>query len=207
MKIYDISRTISPEIAVWPGDQVFEVNRNLKITDGSSVNLSSVLMSLHTGTHADAHYHYEEEGKFIDEMPLEHYIGPATVIEVLNSERIELDHVESLEYPKTERLLFKTKSSDLEDSVWIDDIVPISAEAVEFLGTQGVKLIGMDGPSVDPVVDPELRAHHALAKHGMANLESCNLKEVPPGDYELVALPLKFSNLDASPVRAILIKR
>ena len=207
MKIHDISREISPEIAVWPGDQKFESTLNAKISDGSSVNLSSILMSTHTGTHADAPYHYEDDGKFITEMALEKYMGLALVLEIVDADLIEVKHLDHIDFSRIKRLLFKTKSSQLDNSVWIDDIVPIAPEAVEFLGSQGVQLIGMDAPSVDPVDDPTLKAHHALAKHGIANLENLYLKDVAPGEYELVALPLKLASLDASPVRAILIQQ
>lgn len=207
MKIYDITRTISPQIAVWPGDQEFTPNWTMQIEDGSSVNLSSINMSAHTGTHADAPYHYLKDGFTIDELLLEKFMGPAVVIEVHDVETIEIDHVEHVDFSRIQRLLFKTKSSALDDSTWIDDIVVLGTDVAEFLGEQGVKLIGVDAPSVDRIHDSTLGTHKVLGKYGIVNLESLFLRDVPPGEYELIALPLKLKGLDGSPVRAVLIER
>ncbi|MBI1729258.1 arylformamidase [Candidatus Acetothermia bacterium] len=208
MKIYDISRTISPEIAVWPGDQKFESRLMLKIADGSSVNLSSILLSTHTGTHADAPYHYLADGADITELPLEKYIGPALVVELpASADHIKIEHVKDLNLSKIKRILFKTKSSQLADSVWTDDIVYLGAETTEFLGKKGIQLVGMDGPSMDPVKSKTMDTHKMLARYGIVNLENLLLKDVPAGEYELIALPLKLKGLDASPVRAVLLEK
>jgi arylformamidase len=208
MKIYDISRTISPEIAVWPGDQKFESRLMLKIAEDSSVNLSSILLSTHTGTHADAPYHYLSDGADIAALPLEKYLGPAVVVEIPHAaDYITIEHVKALDFSRIKRILFKTKSSQIADSVWIDDIVYLGADTTEFLGKKGIQLIGLDGPSMDPVKSKTLDTHKMLARYGIVNLENLMLKDVPPGEYELIALPLKLKGLDASPVRAILIER
>jgi arylformamidase len=206
MKIYDITRTISPEIAVWPGDQKFESKWTMEISKGSSVNLSSITMSAHTGTHADAPYHYLDDGKFIADLPLEKFVGPAIVIEIPDVERVEMDHVAHVDFSRIQRLLFKTKSSALDDSTWIEDIVVLGTDTAEYLGKMGVQLVGMDAPSVDGINDSSLSTHKMLGKHEIVNLENLLLKEVPPGEYQLIALPLKFKGLDASPIRAILIE-
>jgi len=207
VKIYDISRTISPEIAVWPGDQKFEPSWSAKMAGGASVNLGAIRLSTHTGTHADAPYHFLEDGADVTALPLEKYIGPAVVVTVLNANCIEIGHLKDLDFTRIKRILFQTKSSKLADSVWIDDIVYLSTDAAEYLGKKGVLLVGVDGPSMDPVNSKTLEAHKILASYGIVNLENLNLNEISPGEYELIALPLKLKGLDASPVRAVLIEK
>jgi arylformamidase len=207
MRIFDISRALSPEIAVWPGDQRFEPSWSARIAEGAAVNVGAVRLSTHTGTHADAPYHYLDDGADITALPLEKYIGPALVVEVPVTDAIRPEHLENLDFSRVRRILFKTKSSALDDSVWIDDIVYLSEEAAAMVGRRGVLLVGMDGPSVDPVDSKTLAAHKVLAQYGVVNLENLKLAGVPPGEYELIALPLKLQGLDASPVRAVLVQR
>jgi arylformamidase len=206
MKIYDISRTLSSSIAVWPGDQVFEQSWTMQIARGAAVNLSAIKMSVHAGTHADAPLHFLKDGPTIGELSLEKFVGPVTVIEIENSAKsIKLADVQALDFSKTQRLLFKTRASLLDDSIWVDDFIFLATETAEFLGKNSVQLIGMDTPSVDPMTSKTLDTHKMLACHGIVNLENLKLAGVPPGDYQLIALPLKLAGLDASPVRAILI--
>jgi len=205
MKIYDISRTISPVIAVWPGDQRFELRWTMQIQKGASVNVGAITLSVHTGTHADAPYHFDEQGVDISRLPLEKFIGPAMVVEVPDAQRVEIEHVRPLDFSRIKRVLFKTKAGDLDDSRWEDDFVYLATETAEFLGTQGVQLVGLDTPSIDPMKSKTLDAHKILARYGIVNLENLNLSSVPPGEYQLIALPLKLKGLDASPVRAVLI--
>ncbi len=205
MKIYDISRTVSPAIAVWPGDQRFERRWTMQIQRGASVNVGAITLSVHTGTHADAPYHFDEAGRDVSELPLEKFIGPALVVEVRDAERIEIDHVRPVDFSRFQRILFKTVASSLEDSRWEDDFVYLAGETAKFLGEQGVQLVGVDSPSVDPMKSKTLDAHKMLARYGIVNLENLNLSQIQPGEYQLIALPLKLKGLDASPVRAVLI--
>lgn len=207
MKIHDITRTVSPQIVIWPGDQQYQPIWTTTISENGVVNVGAITMSTHTGTHADAPHHYAEHGIDVSEQPLENYIGPALVMEIENSEIIEIAHVEHLDFNNVKRILFKTKSSRLSDSEWIDDIVWLGTETAEYLGKHGVRLVGMDGPSVDRVDSKELPTHQMLMKYNISNLENLALRNIAPGMYELVALPLKLEGLDASPVRAILIER
>lgn len=205
MKIYDISRTISPAIAVWPGDQRFEHRWTMQIQNGASVNLGAITLSVHTGTHADAPYHFMEDGVQISQLALEKFIGPAFVVEVRDAPQIKPEHVRSLDFSHVKRALFKTKASYLEDPLWDNDFISLATETAEFLGKQGVQLVGMDSPSVDPMTSKTLDTHKMLARYGIVNLENLNLAQVSTGEYQLIALPLKLKGLDASPVRAVLI--
>ena len=205
MKVIDISRTLTPEVAVWPGDQPFVPTWTMQIREGSTVNLSAVQLSTHTGTHADAPLHYLAEGAAIDEIPLLQFIGPCLVIPIENTDAIGPEHVAENDHRRIPRLLFKTRHSTVADDQWDPDLVPILPAAIDRMGAQGVVLIGTDAPSVDPADSKTLDAHKALARNGIVNLENLSLDGVEPGQYELVALPLKVAGLDGAPVRAVLI--
>ena len=177
----------------------------MQIQNGASVNLGAITMSLHTGTHADAPYHFKEDGADINQLSLEKFIGPAFVVEVFDSPQIQIEHVRSLDFSRVKRVLFKTKASHLEDSDWDNDFLSLATETAEILGKRGIQLVGMDSPSVDPMKSKTLDTHKMLARYGIVNLENVNLAQVPAGEYQLIALPLKLKGLDASPVRAVLI--
>lgn len=203
MKIIDITYSLDEEIAVWPGDQKFEISESMTMKDGYSCNVSAVKMSLHTGTHTDAHYHYNSMGQAINNHNLDPYIGQCQVIDVshANGERIKINDILC---PITERrVLLKTECS-FSRTQWIRDFKGLEPSLVEYLHNQGVILIGTDAPSVDCYSDKDLIAHQMFLKYDIYNLEGLKLEGVTEGVYELLALPLKFINGDASPIRAIL---
>ena len=205
MKVIDISRTLTPEVAVWPGDQPFVPTWTLQISGGSTVNLSALQLSTHTGTHADAPLHYLADGAAIDEIPLLQFVGPCLVISIENTNIIGPEHVAENDHLRVPRLLFKTRHSAVADDQWDPDLVPILPAAIDRMAEQGVVLVGTDAPSVDPADSKTLDAHKALARNGIVNLENLSLGGVEPGRYELVALPLKVAGLDGAPVRAVLL--
>lgn len=205
MRTYDITRTLSSRIAVWPGDQPFEARWSARIEEGSSVNVGALTLSTHTGTHVDAPLHYAAAGAPVDGYPLLQFIGPAIVVHIRETDVILPAHVQGLDLRSTPRVLFRTRSSLVADDRWEPDFVSIHPDTITFLAERQVVLIGTDAPSVDPAESKTLPAHHALARHGIANLENLMLAEVPEGRYELVALPLKLEGLDAAPVRAVLL--
>lgn len=203
--IYDITRTITPETKVWPGDTPYSIKPVLRLEDGNSVNLTTITFSAHTGTHADAYYHYAADGEHPAQMPLAAYIGPARVVSVSREEgplTIEDFQPDTLE--NAQRLLIKSVVSNLDDDEWPEQIPYLSVALIDTLAARGVVLIGLDSPSVDAFDSTDLPCHHALRRNNMANLESLMLRDVPDGDYELIALPLKLNKACGSPVRAIL---
>lgn len=205
MPLYDISRTLSPVTAAWPGDRPFSYEPVLKKTDGHAINLTQFTMSPHIGTHADAGFHFDDQGTQPYELPLAHYIGRAQVVTIEREEGAILpdDVADFIEAP-LERLLIHTWVSDVPDSVFPEDFPYPSVALIDWLAEQGAVLLGMDSPSVDDFNSKTLDGHHRLASHGMVHLENLMLAGVPDGLYELVALPLKFKGLCASPVRAVL---
>ena len=204
MQIYDITRPITPELAVWPGDTPYSHVWVMRLDQGDSVNVSTLTLSAHTGTHADAPYHYAEGGAKVGELPLDAYIGPATVIHLEHTGPILPEHLAGVELARVQRLLVRTVASTRGDADWSEDIAYPTPATIDLLARHGVRLFGTDAPSVDPIDSKTLDAHHALHRHGMVNLENLLLRDVPPGEYELIALPLKLPLVDGSPVRAIL---
>ncbi len=203
--LYDISRTVSPQIAVWPGDTPFSYDVVMSKDSGASVNLTTLHLSAHTGTHADAYWHYDSNGLHPAEMPLKKYMGTAQVISLLRAEGgITPAELAGIDLDGAERVLFHTPASDLADHEWSNTFAYLTVELIDYLADRGVVLIGLDSPSVDHVDSKALPCHHQLLTRGMVNLESLQLTGVPDGRYELVALPLRLSAVCGSPVRAVL---
>ena len=212
MKIWDISRTLSNDFAEWPGDEPCRFQLTREKTKGESVNLGAISMSVHNGTHGDAQFHFEADGGSIEKAPLETYLGRATVIDLgqafLDSKEKHLITIEDLRpsaeaIAATSRLLVKTgRWSD--STVFPNQIPVIAADVPAWLQKNGVKLLGVDLPSVDEIDSKSLQNHHALARAGVAIVESLDLSDVASGIYQLAALPLKIAGGDGAPMRAIL---
>jgi arylformamidase len=205
MRIYDISRKLENGMPVWPGDTPFQYEVSWPMEESGSVNVGRLELSTHTGTHVDAPFHFDNNGKRIIELDLNLYIGPARVVDMEGKDSIGAADVKGINLDGVTRIIFKTlawKNSNL----FPEKIPHIEPDLAAFLAGKGIRLIGLDVPSVDPIDSKELLAHHSLNKHGIHILESLLLDEIEPGDYELIALPLPLVEGDGSPVRAILRK-
>jgi arylformamidase len=205
MKIYDVTRTVNPDLAVWPGDTPFSAEVIMDMSEGASVNLTTLTLSSHTGTHADAPYHFSDDDLTIEKVPLAAYIGPATIATV-QREAGPLTPADflDLDWSSIERLLIHSIASTTPAAEFPTRFVYPSAELADFMVEHGVVLFGSDAPSMDDMNSKSLPGHNALRRHGIAILEGLLLTDVPDGDYELIALPLKIEGVDGSPVRAIL---
>ncbi len=204
-RIYDISRTIAPTLSVWPGDSPFSFQTMLSKESGASVNLTTLTLSAHTGSHADAPFHYVNSGEHPADLPLERYMGPAHVVTISREFGGIIPEDFSDRYlAGMQRLLIHTWVSDLPDDEWPQDFPYPTVELVDWLAERGVVLLGVDMPSVDRFDSDQLPCHHRLYERGISNLETLMLKDVPDGVYELIALPLKIGGVCGSPVRAIL---
>ncbi|MGF3104256.1 arylformamidase [Rossellomorea sp. DUT-2] len=203
MKIIDISRPLHNDTPVWPGDTPFSFSLNWTKEETESVNVGQLTMSSHTGTHVDAPFHFDNEGKRILDLPLERFVGPAIVVSVENAAEISSERLEEVDLSGVKKVLFKTNAWKNPEE-FPERIPPIAKDLAPFLKEKGVDLIGVDLPSVDPLDSKELYAHHSLREHDIGILEGIFLDHVEPGRYELVALPLPLKEGDGSPVRAIL---
>ena len=203
--IYDITRPVNAQTAVWPGDQPYRLRHSLRRSEGASVNLTALEATLHLGTHMDAWYHSDDDGATAAQMPLAACIGPARLVTVAcNDGPLEPADLAHVSLAGVQRLLLRSAVSELAADVWPLAWPWPGAALIEELAAGGLRLLGLDSPSVDHGDSKDLPGHHALRRHGIVTLESLWLSDVPDGDYELVALPLRLENACASPVRAIL---
>lgn len=204
LRVYDITRPITVDTPLWPGDPPLRVEWPELIGDGAVANVSRVSLGMHTGTHADAPYHVRSSGARMGEVPLGPFIGPAVLVELESGAPIDRAFAADLlrEHPDPQRVLIRTGAWVKED--FPDRFPAVEPEAVRLLAEAGVVLIGTDAPSVDAFDAGVLHGHEALVDWGIAILENLMLDGVPAGVYELIALPLKLMELDGSPVRAVL---
>jgi len=207
MKIFDISRPLSNDLAPWPGDTAFHFELKWKMAEGATVNVGAVEMGVHNGSHADAPFHFQKGAKTIEQMSLEIYLGDAVVVDLtkeFETDRMRQITIADLESSaKAPRLLLKT--GVWRDSKIFPEWIPVIApDVAEWLGKRKVKLLGLDLPSVDSIEAKILVNHHALAAAGVAIVESLDLSEIEAGIYNFSALPLRITGGDAAPVRAIL---
>ncbi len=202
--IIDISQALSPGMAGFPGDTLYVEGRTFEIGPSCPVNVARFTMSTHCGTHADAPLHYVADGETIGALGLEPFIGPCRVIDgrgmgPLCEPELIAGHLKDA----PARILIRLADGS-DPHVWPGGFRALAPETVKLLASRGVVLVGIDTPSVDPETSKELPSHMAAKRGDMRILENLVLAHVEPGDYELIALPLRFSNLDASPVRAVL---
>jgi arylformamidase len=203
-RLFDISQTLRPALPVWPGDTEFSLRPTWTIEPDCPVNVSKLSLSTHSGTHADAPLHYDDAGKPIADIDPEIYLGKCHVFDVRHAKSlVQPEHFDIGRAHGCERVLFRTFDTFPHDK-WVSEYTAISPETIRLLSKHNIRLIGMDGPSLDPETSKTLDAHHAVRQAGMAILEGLVLDEIAAGDYELIALPLKIAGADASPVRALL---
>jgi arylformamidase len=206
--IWDISPPVRAASPVFPGDTPYEQRWAATIGPGCPVNVSSITLSPHTGAHADAPLHYEEGAATIGTVALEAYLGPCRVIHAIGAKPlVTLQHLAHALPPRRgalpPRILVRTYGRAPLDA-FDPACAAFAPSTIEALADLGVKLVGIDTASVDPADSKTLDSHQVLRRRDLRVLENLVLDEVPEGDYELIALPLKLTTADASPVRAVL---
>lgn len=199
--IYDISPPITSPLAVWPGDSPPTREVLCDMARGDNITLSTLRATVHLGAHADAPSHYGKDAPTIETRGLDYYLGPCQVVRV-NANRKQRVMLSGMEI-QAERVLLATETFPDPEN-FNDDFAAYDPALIDRLHDQGVKLIGIDTPSIDLFDSKDLPSHHAVLRHDMAILEGLVLRDVPEGLYELIALPLKLVGFDASPVRAVL---
>ena len=202
-RIIDITCPLDANLAGWPGDTPFRFTPAWSRANGAGVNVGRIETSLHTGTHVDAPFHFDDSGATVDQLDLHPFLGPSRVVDVRGIPLIRVVDLARFDFSSTPRVLFRTDA-------WTDrtkfptSIPVLDLDVPTFLGEQGVVLAGFDLPSVDAIDSKTLPVHHVLASHQIAILEGLDLTEVEAGIYELIALPIKLVGADGAPVRAIL---
>jgi len=205
MKLFDITRPIYDGMVVYEGDPRVVVRRVASVTAGACANVSEVHLGTHTGTHVDPPLHFLVGAPGVDELPLDILIGPARVHELAVRGYIDAVGLRGVDLSACPRLLFKTRTADGRDAhASPATSAGLSAEAARALVGAGVRLVGLDGASIDPPGAVGFPAHRTLLDAGIIILEGLDLSAVPPGDYELLCLPLKILGGDGAPARVVL---
>ena len=204
MSFHDISLKLSGETVRWVTAAPFELEERRRMSKGDPNNSSALNMSVHSGTHIDAPFHFVADGNTIDQLPVERFIGPALVYAVEAERYITKEHVAGIRLDGATRVLFKTRNSALLHKQEYDpDFVAFSVEAAQSLVELGVELVGLDYLSVAHA-DEQVPVHRAFLDHGVVLLEGIDLSEGAPGRYELMCLPIPLGDSDGAPCRAVL---
>jgi arylformamidase len=205
-KFLDITLELGPSTVTFPGDPPVQIFHPCQLSKGDPCNLSVLTLSSHAGTHVDPPRHFYEHGLGVDQLPLEHFIGPARVLEIPDKQVITPEELLPFDIKKNEIILLKTRNSLLiKQPVFSRDFAYLSPEAGQYLAEIGILTLGFDYFSCEAYSSQEYEVHHALLGEGIVIIEGLVLTDVPPGSYTLVALPLKIKEGNGSPVRAILI--
>ncbi|HBN84062.1 MAG TPA: polyketide cyclase [Clostridiales bacterium] len=205
MKIIDISRNISKDMPVWPGDPNVSVRLISQISE-QGCNVSELCAGLHTGTHIDAPWHYVTEGKKVHELDLSRFYGSCKVFEIHTYDHVKQSDIDMLDVNENDIVLFKTRNSLEEQSCEFDrNYCALSLSASEWLVNKKIKTVGVDYLSVEPY-GGNGDVHRTLLENNIGVIEGLDLTGVKPGNYMLSALPLKLISAEGSPVRAVLIE-
>ncbi len=202
--LWDISPPVHAGAPVFPGDTAYAQQWVANIGPGCPVNVSAITLSPHVGAHADAPLHYDPHGLPIGAVPLDTFIGPCRVIHAIGlGALVQPDHIAHAMADLPPRVLVRTYAR-MPQTAFDNHLPAFAPETVEMLADRGVVLIGIDSASIDPASSKTLDSHQVIRRRGLRVLENLLLDDVPEGDYELIALPLKLTTADASPVRAVL---
>lgn len=203
-RLWDISPPVQQGAPVFPGDTPYQQQWAATIAPGCPVNVSTLTLSPHVGAHADAPLHYDPQGAAIGTLDLEAYLGPCRVIHAIaRGPLVRWEHIAHATRDLPARVLVRTYARAPVDR-WDPQLAAFAPATIERLADAGVQLVGIDTASIDPAESKTLDSHQVIRRRGLRVLENLVLDDVPEGDYELIALPLKLVTADASPVRAVL---
>ena len=203
-KLWDISPSVDAGSPVFPGDTPYQQQWAAQIAPGCPVNVSAITLSPHVGAHADAPLHYDPQGAAVGALDLNPFLGRCRVIHALHAGPfVKLAHLQHALQDLPPRVLVRTcKRFPLTD--FDPALTAFDPQTIDALADLGVQLVGIDSASIDPADSKALPSHQRIRARGLRVLENLWLDDVPEGDYELIALPLKLMSADASPVRAVL---
>lgn len=208
MKYFDITIPVSNDVPIYEGDPKARVESFMRLADGAAANVSQLCCGVHTGTHVDAPNHFIEGTRRVEDLEFDKLVGPCRVVEIDHKiDGIALEHLRGI--AGAERVLFKTRNSEFwnePEKGFRTDFTYITPEAAKVLAISGVKLVGIDYLSVEQFGSKDFATHIALLEKEVVILEGVDLRNVPPGDYDLICLPLKYlgGEGDGAPARTIL---
>ncbi len=205
--VYDISTPVRSGGVVYPGNPEIRIGALQAISRGAGANVSAVAFGSHTGTHVDAAKHFFDDGETVDQIPLERLIGPSIVIAFDDGlMSIGADDLSQHDLGAHTRVVLKTRNSALlRRSDFVNDYTYLAPDGAEYLVQRGVELVGIDYLSIEQFHSGHHRTHLTLLKNRTVIVEGLDLSEVPPGEYQLICLPLRLAGLDGAPARAVLL--
>jgi arylformamidase len=207
MKLIDVTVPLDQNLPVYPGNAPFVLEAVKRVARGDSSNVSTLHMSAHAGTHVDAPRHFFDEGPGVEALPLEMLLGRTRVVEITSRAGIGADELADLDLSEDVRVLFKTANSRLWGSPeFHKDYVGVTASGAEHLIAHGIKVVGVDYLTVEEFKKPGAPAHHTLLGGGAIIIEGLNLRDVEPGIYDMICLPLRVVGADGAPARVLLRK-
>ena len=205
LPIYDISVPIHPRMPLYPGSPPVSYKQVESIQAGAHANVFQICMGTHTGTHIDAPFHVNSAGRKLGDADLQTLVGPCQVVELDVGKAITAEDLRVVHWHHAERLLLKTRNSNLWDGVFHSDFAYLAEDAARLIASHdNVKLVGIDYLSIDSAESENLEVHHILLDKGIYVLEGLNLYGISPGQYELIFLPLSLETGDGAPGRAVL---
>jgi arylformamidase len=207
MKLIDVSVPLDGNLPNYPGNTPFTLEPMKRLARGESSNVSTLHMSAHAGTHVDAPRHFFDSGVGVDALPLEILCGRTRVIEVTSRKAIDAEALAALDLSEDVRLLIKTHNSRLWGTgEFQKDYIGVSESGAKYLVEHGIKVVGVDYLSVEPFKTPGAPTHHMLLGGGTIVIEGLNLRDVEPGIYDMLCLPLRVVGADGAPARVVLRK-
>jgi arylformamidase len=206
MKIYDVTVSLSPDTPLYPGDPQVVIEPKMRLSNGDQQNLTFYGFGSHTGTHIDAPAHFLKDGAKVHELPLELLMGRTRVVEFASGNQINAESLEEHDLGDVVRVLFKTRNSYLWESGqgFVKNYVHLTVDAAESLVESGIKVVGVDYLSVDGYPSDDFEVHQVLLQNGVIIIEGLDLREIEPGNYEMICLPLKIKDGDGAPARVVL---
>lgn len=200
--IFDVSIILSEKTPVYPGDPEFKQEKVTDLTK-QGYETSKISMGTHTGTHIDAPAHFFKGKTNIEELDLNGLVGKALLIEFMNDDFVSAADLKAIDFKDHTRILFKTRnSSPLTLSQFSEDYIYLDESAAEYLVEKGIRLIGYDYYTMDKY-NSDMPVHKKLLENEIIVIEGLDFTDVDPGEYELIALPLRIM-AEASPARVIL---
>ncbi|MFP4459329.1 MAG: cyclase family protein [Candidatus Zixiibacteriota bacterium] len=208
MQIYDITVPSNAKTLAFPGDQRLKIKEIASFSKGDGYELHNIEQSLHFGTHIDFPIHIIKGGQASNDYKLDRFYINAQVVEIIDTDFIEIKHLKHLDLLENSAILFKTRNSRqrLLFKQMSVKATFISDTAAEYILQFNPQIIGIDYLSPEPLDSADLFIHKLFLGNDILILESIDLFSISPGKYLLQCFPLKLDNTEASPVRAILFK-
>ena len=199
----DVSVPLEPNITVWPGDETLSFTPKSRVANGDASNVSQITLSTHTGTHVDAPWHFEDDGKRLDAVDHTLFFGEATLYDLSHLDIIRAEDLGDAALPP--RILIKTRASKWSyEEPFREDFPAFDPTAAQRLVDEGVRLVGIDYLSIEPFAQTECPTHHILLGNEVFIVEGLRLKDISPGTYPFTVLPLPLVGADGAPARAFL---